>query len=147
MDKKSEFFTYFVIKSIEQFPLDFTVLINWVNLWMYLYPCNGKVYFSGIVLNVQQMQPWYHSLWICTPSALHSFLNSPANSVPLPTQKLLRRFFFVIIVKNSRTVSLESFVFIPFVTTVLSNKSWWTRSYFTLFLSLVSLSTYAESIQ
>ena len=83
---------------------------------------------------------------VCIPSALHSFLNSPANSVPLSTQLFLGRFYFVIIVKNAQTVSLETFLFIPSASTVLSNMSWRTRRYFTPFLSLASLSTYSKSI-
>ena len=59
----------------------------------------------------------------------------------------LGRFFFVIKDKNARTVSLESFVFIPFASTVLSNRSWRTRRYFTPLLFLASLSKYAKSIQ
>ena len=47
---------------------------------------------------------------ICIPSVLHNFLNSPANFVPLSTQFFSRRFFFLIIVKYARTVSLESFL-------------------------------------
>ena len=60
--------------------------------------------------------------YICIPSALHGFLNSPANSVPLSTQNFLGQFFFVVIVKKARTNSLESFVFILFASTVLSNR-------------------------
>ena len=44
--------------------------------------------------------------------------------------------FFVILVKIERTVSVEPFVFIPFASTVLSNKSPRTRRYFTASLSL-----------
>ena len=53
---------------------------------------------------------------------------------------------FVIIVKNARTVSLESCVFIPFASAVLWNRSWQTGSYFKPLLSLTSLSTYPGSI-
>ena len=48
--------------------------------------------------------------------------------------------------QNARTVSLESFVYIPFASTVPSNRSWRTRRHFTPLLSLASLSTYAKSI-
>ena len=44
--------------------------------------------------------------------------------------------------KSAWTVSWEKF-FIPFLSTVLSNKSWRTSRLITLLLSLVSLSTYA----
>ena len=41
---------------------------------------------------------------------------------------------------------LRVFVFIPFASTVLSNKYWRTSKYFTPFLSFANLSTYARSI-
>ena len=67
------------------------------------------------------MQPWSHSLQrtYCVPPVLHYVLNSPAKFFPLLSQFLLVRCFFVIIVKNARTVCLESFVFVPFASTVL----------------------------
>ena len=55
-------------------------------------------------------------------------------------------FFLVIISEKVLTVSFESFVFIPFASTVLSNKSWRTSKYFTPLLSFANLSTYARSI-
>ena len=56
--------------------------------------------------------------------ALHSFPNPLASFVHLSTQIFLSQFVFVIIVENARTVSFESFVFILFASTVLSNRSW-----------------------
>ena len=53
--------------------------------------------------------------------------------------------FFVIIVTNARTVSLEAFLF-PFASMVLSVKSRPTTRYFTPLKSLASLSTCAKSI-
>ena len=50
-------------------------------------------------------------------------------------------------VKNALTVSLQSFVFIPFASTVLSNRSGRTSRYFTPLISLAGLSTYARSIR
>ena len=55
-------------------------------------------------------------------------------------------FFLVIIFENILTVSFEAFVFNPFASTVLSNKSWRTSKYFTPLLSFGNLSTYARSI-
>ena len=55
--------------------------------------------------------------------------------------------FFVIIVENAQNVSLESFVFIPFASTVLSNRSWRTSISFTPSLSLASSSLYVKSIR
>ena len=55
-------------------------------------------------------------------------------------------FFLVIIFEKVLTVSFESFVFIPFASTVLSNKFWRTSKYFTPLLSFANLSTYARSI-
>ena len=49
------------------------------------------------------------------------------------------------IVKNPGAISLEFFDFYRFAATVLLNRSWWTRRYFTSFLSLADLSTYAKS--
>ena len=56
--------------------------------------------------------------------SLRMSLNSPANSVLLSTQTSPGRFFFVIMVEIVLTVSLKFFVFIPFASTVQSNKSW-----------------------
>ena len=53
--------------------------------------------------------------------------------------------FLVIFSENVLTVSFESFVFIPFASTVLSNKFWRTSKYFTTLLSFEKLSTYAIS--
>ena len=65
MDKKSEFFTFFRIKSIKQFLLELGVVtiepVFQCNC-IHCLQCNSKVYFSGIVLYVQQMQSWSHSL-------------------------------------------------------------------------------------
>ena len=58
-------------------------------------------------------------------------LNSAAVFVPLSTQIFLGRFFFVIMFSNARTVSLQTFVFIRFSTTVLSKQSRRTSEYFT----------------
>ena len=33
-DEKSDFFTFFGIKSLEHFLREFSVVTNWVNLWM-----------------------------------------------------------------------------------------------------------------
>ena len=57
--------------------------------------------------------------------------NCPTNSVPLSIQFFLGRFFSVILVEKTLTVSLESFVFFPFASTVRSNKFWRTSNYFT----------------
>ena len=83
---------------------------------------------------------------ICFASAFQSFSNCPAFSVPLSTQNSFGRFFSVIIVKNARNTSLESINFNFLESTVPSNRSWWTRIYFTTFLFFDSLSTYAKSI-
>ena len=45
----------------------------------------------------------------CIPSALESFLKTPANSVPFWTQNFLVGFCFVIVVKKAQAVFLESF--------------------------------------
>ena len=84
--------------------------------------------------------------WIYIPSALQNFLNSPANSVPWSTQFFFGVFFLVFIFEKVLSVSFEFFVFIPFASTVLSNKSWRTSKYFTPLLSFANLSTYARSI-
>ena len=52
--------------------------------------------------------------------------------------------FFVIRIKNTRTVFLECFVIILFESTDLSNRSWRIRRYFTPLLSVASFSTYAR---
>ena len=54
---------------------------------------------------------------------------------PLIYPKFLSLFFLIIIFENVLTVSFESFVFIPFSSTVLSNKPWRTSKYFTPLLS------------
>ena len=41
LDKKSEVFTFYGIKSIKQFLRQISVVTNWVNLWMYLYPLSS----------------------------------------------------------------------------------------------------------
>ena len=48
--------------------------------------------------------------------------------------------------KNGRTVSLESFLFIPSASTVLSNKSWRTSCYFTPLLFLARIPTFGRLI-
>ena len=80
------------------------------------------------------------------PSTLQNFLKSPANSVPCSTQIFFGLFFLVIFFENVLTVSFESFVFIPFASTVLSNKCWRTSEYFTPILSFANLSTCARSM-
>ena len=54
--------------------------------------------------------------------------------------------FLVILFENVLTVFFKSFVFIPFASTILSNKSWRTSKYFTPLLSFDNLSTDAISI-
>ena len=61
--------------------------------------------------------------FFCISSALQSLLNALANAVPLSAQILLGRYVFVILLKNARTIFLESFVFIPFASTVPSKRS------------------------
>ena len=78
--------------------------------------------------------------------AAKNFLNSPAMSVPWSTQFFFGLFILVIIFENVLTVSFVSFVFIPFASTVLSNKSWRSSKYFTPLLSFANLSIYARSI-
>ena len=54
MDKKSELLTIFVIKSIEQFSLDFRVVTKWDAFWMYLYPYTSKwrllIFFKDFIV-------------------------------------------------------------------------------------------------
>ena len=44
---------------------------------------------------------------------MHSFSKSPTISVPKSNQNCVSRFFFCNHSQNARTISLESFVFIP----------------------------------
>ena len=53
MDKKSDILIFFAIKSSDLF-CEYSSIQN--------FPCNGKVYFPGLVLYVQLMQPQSHSL-------------------------------------------------------------------------------------
>ena len=136
MDKKSEFLTFFGIKSVEQF-------FPGIEGCDELRQCVGVLVFAIIHVTVKHsFQGLYctfikgsccltHLEWSCISSALHSFLNYSANSVPLLTQFFVGRFLFVVIVKNARTVTLDSFVFIPSTPTVLSNRSWRLSRYFT----------------
>ena len=67
MDKKSDFLIFFGIKPIEQFFSrlhGFDEVTQFVNVLVsIIYHVTVKYLFSGIVLYVQQMQPWSHSLW------------------------------------------------------------------------------------
>ena len=83
----------------------------------------------------------------CNQSPSQRFMNFSAKSGPMSTQKFLCRLFFVILLKNTRTVSLASFVFILFASTVLSDRSLRTKRYFTLLFFAANLSTYAKSNQ
>ena len=65
---------------------------------------------------------------------------------PWSTQIFFDLVVLVIIFEKVLTVSFESFVFIPFASTVLSDKSWRTSKYFTPLLSFANLSTYFRSI-
>ena len=111
MDRKSEFLTFFGIKSIEHicrnsrfWPIELT----------YEFTCIDNLHVS-VKHNFQgsycTLSKYSRNLTHRTVN-LYSFGNSPATSVPLSTQNLAVRFFFVILVKNERTVFVESLVFI-----------------------------------
>ena len=74
------------------------------------------------------------------------FLELSSNFCSLIYPIFFGLFFLVIIYENFLTVSFESFVFIPFAPTVLSNKSWWTSKYFKPLLSFANFSTYSRCI-
>ena len=134
MDKKAEFLIFFGIKPIEQFfsgiqgcnelrrflnvpvSLSFHITLKYVFHGSY---CT----FSKCSLSLTQCR-----INVFSFRFLHSFLNSPANSVPLSTQIFRGHFLFVIMVKIARTVTPESFVFIPFASTVPSSRLWRTTN-------------------
>ena len=142
MDKKSDFLTSSCFKSIDQIFLESNVETNRGSLWIcgctctHSLPCNCKDYSSMIVMYVQQMQPWSHSLWIWFVFLEH-YINFETLQQTLSTVNpyFLGTLSFVIMVENTLTVSSKSFVSNPFESTVRSNKSWRTIKYFTsLFL-------------
>ena len=151
MDKKSEILTFSVsslsntltgIQGCDEFS-------QFVNVFVSI------VFFETVQYILREP---YCAFSKCSRSLIHCRLNlysfsfakylkvsSNSHSLPLSNQNFLGRFFFVLMVKNARTFSLESFVFIPFAYTVLSNTSWRTSRYITRLLSLANLSTYARS--
>ena len=139
----------FVSRLSSIFFLDFGFLKNRGKLWLYLYAkySTKKMYFSRIVLYVQQTQPQSKHCKISLYSfSFAQFLTLSSEFCYLVDFLFVCRFFFVIKVKNARTVSLESFFSIPFASTVLSNGSWRTNRNFTPLLSLTGSSTYAKSV-
>ena len=93
-------------------------------------PCNSKVYFSLIVLYLQRIQPYSHSLYSKFVFFQHYIFSKTLQPILFSCRpSFLWVNFFDIIVKNARALSLESLVFIPFVSTVLSNRFWRTSRY------------------
>ena len=74
------------------------------------------------------------------------FLELSSKFCPLIYPNFFGQFFLEINFEKISTGSFECFVFIPFASTVLSNKSWLTSKNLTLLLSFANLSTYARSI-
>ena len=83
-----------------------------------------KCYFQGSYCTFSKCSL---SLTQCTLNRysfnISKISNSPAIYVPLSTQNLFSRLFFVIILKNARIVSLEYFNDNTFASMVLSNRS------------------------
>ena len=74
------------------------------------------------------------------------FLELSSKFCPLIYPSFFGLLFLIINFETVLTVSLESFVFIPLASTVLSNKSWRASKICTPFFSFANLWTYARFI-
>ena len=149
MDKKSEFLTFFGIKSMESILLEGIVvkkLVVEVLMAMFFQVRVTKNYQDSFVgsanaVFVSLMVEYNHILSVFSKS-----FSPLAKSVPVLTKNVIGSCFFVILVKRARRGCMESFYFFFFATTVLSNRSWRNSNYFTRLLSSASFLMYATSM-
>ena len=129
-DKKSDFLTFFGIKSTKHF--------FWKSVLWQIETICGYISSHGLQFNVNEhFQISYctfskcsFSLTLCRANFyLQNFLNSPVVFVFVSTQFALGLIFLVINSKKPRTVSLELFVFIPFAPAVQSDNTWLTSNF------------------
>ena len=127
MDKKSEFLAFFDIKSIEQFFSEFRgcdELRQFVNLLV-------SINFRVAVM--YEFHGSYCTFSKCSVSLNHCTVNLYSFSFAKIFYTLQQILFLcrpkyysaihcLIIIKNALTYSVESLVFIPFASTVLSNR-------------------------
>ena len=150
MDKKSEIFTFFGTKSLQQFFSEISVIRYWAILWLYLYlnlPCRGKLFFQGSYCTFSKCSVGLNHCRLNVYSfSFIKFFKASSKFGSVVNSDFRGSIFYCIHSQRSLNRLFGIFCFHSFCIYGSSDRSWQTRRYFTLLFFSASLSTYAKSI-